>query len=44
MDFAFFDFTQCWLYSLCHSVQQRLRQCVRPDIDSLAVGAALGVC
>ena len=44
MDFACFGFTQCWLYSLCHNVQQRLRQWARPDSDSLAVGAALGVC
>jgi transposase InsO family protein len=41
MDFACFGFIQCWLYSLCHSVQQRLHRWVRPDSDSLAVGAAL---
>jgi hypothetical protein len=41
MDFACFGFIQCWLYSLYHGVNQRLRQCVRPDSGSLAVGAAL---
>jgi len=43
MDFAFFDFTQCWLYSRRHSVQKRLRQWVRPDSDSLAGGTALNL-
>ena len=41
MDFACFGFIRCWSYSLCHGVGQRLRQCVRPDSDSPAVGAAL---
>jgi putative transposase len=41
MDFACFGFIQCWSDSLCHGVKQRLRQCVRPDSDSLAIGAAL---
>ena len=41
MHFALVGFTKCWSDSLCHGVKQRLRQCVRPDSDSLAVGAAL---
>jgi hypothetical protein len=41
MDFASVSFIRCRLCSLCHGVKQCLRQMVRPDSDSLAVGAAL---
>ena len=36
MDFACFGFIQCWLSSLYHGFDQRVRQWVRPDSDSLA--------
>lgn len=41
MDLSFVSLIQCWFYSLCHSVMQRLRQWVRPDSDSLAKGTDL---
>ena len=41
MDFALVGFIQCQSYSLYHGVKERLRQWVRPDSDSLAIGTAL---